>query len=352
MKRALASLSTCFLLCTAMCGLPALTFPQQGVGDSQPVDTASLGPKIDAAPTSGAPITVAPTVSPSTVIPPAVRSPVEVSLYASPTRKDHIGRIVAPVMINGHGPYRFIVDTGASISTVSPQLVESLKLVTDDSPMLMNGITGSADVPSVLIDRMEAGDLVFKSIRLPVVWAPLMAGADGILGAAGLKSERILVDFMHNRVKIVSSDRSGKPIGFERVPAARLESGLMTISAQVGWVRARAVIDTGSERTLGNLALRDALHNINRSKAQFADVYGSTSAIVPGQIETAPTMSLGRIKISNVDVVYGDFHIFEVWKMQAKPALILGMDVLGTVRALGIDFRTQDVYVEDSDLGI
>ena len=33
----------------------------------------------------------------------------------------------------------------------------------------------------------------------------------------------------------------------------------MSIAARVGWVRARAIIDTGSERSLGNLALRDAL---------------------------------------------------------------------------------------------
>jgi hypothetical protein len=30
--------------------------------------------------------------------------------------------IVAPVMINGKGPFRLIVDTGASYSTISPQL--------------------------------------------------------------------------------------------------------------------------------------------------------------------------------------------------------------------------------------
>lgn len=31
-------------------------------------------------------------------------------LYASPTRLDRIGRVVAPVMINGRGPFRLVVD--------------------------------------------------------------------------------------------------------------------------------------------------------------------------------------------------------------------------------------------------
>jgi hypothetical protein len=31
--------------------------------------------------------------------------------------------------------------------------------------------------------------------------------------------------------------------------------------------------------------------------------------------------------------------------MQDKPAMIIGMDVLGTVASLSIDFKNQDVYV-------
>jgi hypothetical protein len=43
-------------------------------------------------------------------------------------------------------------------------------------------------------------------------------------------------------------------------------------------------------------------------------------------------------------LVYGDFHIFKVWDMQDKPAMIIGMDILGTVDALTIDFQRQEVY--------
>jgi len=34
--------------------------------------------------------------------------------------------------------------------------------------------------------------------------------------------------------------------------------------------------------------------------------------------------------------------------MQDKPAMIVGMDVLGTVGSLGIDFKNQDVYFTSS----
>jgi hypothetical protein len=63
-------------------------------------------------------------------------------------------------------------------------------------------------------------------------------------------------------------------------------------------------------------------------------------------------ISLGDVRIADVSLVYGQFHIFDVWQMNDKPALIVGMDVLGSVSAFRIDFRTQDVYVLGRYLGM
>lgn len=258
-------------------------------------------------------------------------------------------------MVNGEGPFRFIIDTGASHSTISPQLATRLGLtVTDSTPMLVNGITGTALVPSVEIEKLEAGALVYEDVRFPVVWAPVMAGADGILGVAGLKKERILVEFSHNRVCVTQKGLMGTPLGFIRIPAYRLEGGLMSIDARVGSVKARAIIDTGAERSLGNLALREGLERLRNAmqKTKMTDVYGSTDAVVQGEIGTAPLIALGPIKIADVDLVYGDFHIFQVWKLEDRPALIIGMDVLGSVQSLEIDFRNQEIYVEGVYLNV
>ncbi len=208
----------------------------------------------------------------SRIAPPTAPTvPEDPTLFASPTTRDHIGRIVVPVKINGRGPFRFIVDTGASDSTVSPQLAQTLGLQPTQDAILLDGITGSSRVPSVHIDMLQAGDLTFKSLRLPVVWAPVMAGADGILGIAGLKAERIIVDFKRNRVSIARARDVVPPAGFVRIPAHRLENGLIMINADVGWVRARAIIDTGAERSLGNLALRDALRAVRERNLKRRD---------------------------------------------------------------------------------
>jgi Aspartyl protease len=272
------------------------------------------------------------------------------SLFASPTTLDHVGRVVVPVKINGRGPYRFIVDTGANHSTITPGLVRELGLTAGTKSLItLDGITGAAQVTYVLIDRLQAGDLTLEDTALPVVSAATMAGADGILGAAGMSQKSLLIDFRRNRVAIASHVEPAARAEAVKIHAARVVDGLMVLDTVVGGVHVEAVLDTGSERTLGNLALRNALKSQKRPTrgfvAQLTSVYGATKEVEPGEITVAPMIVLGTLRMIDVMVVYGDFHIFKIWDMQDKPALILGMDVLGTVASLNIDFKNQNVYV-------
>ncbi len=287
----------------------------------------------------------------STVESKATVTPQEESLFALPTTFDHIGRVVVATMVNGKGPFRFIVDTGATYSTVSPGLVRTLGLKPAELPgIVVNGITGTAQVNAVTIDTLQAGDLTVDGLVAPVVWAPVMAGADGIFGAAGLTEKSLSVDFERNRVRVGRGVEPALRKEAMKIHAVRLTHGLITLQSQVGRVRTLAVIDTGSERTLGNLALRDALklHNRTGAEALITSVYGATEQVEHGELWTAPTISIDSMRINDVQVVYGDFHIFKVWGMEDKPAIIVGMDVLGTVGSLGIDFKNQDIYLTSS----
>jgi predicted aspartyl protease len=285
---------------------------------------------------------------PGGVVPATTSGHGEALLVATPTTRDHIGRVIVPVTINGQGPFRFIVDTGANHSTISPGLVQTLGLQPSvEASILLDGITGSAQVTFVTINRLQAGDMTIEGTTLPVVSADIMGGADGILGAAGFTTKSLIVDFQRNRVAIARNVAAGVRTEAMRVHALRLTHGLITLDTRVGGVRVQAVIDTGSERTLGNLALRDALRMPGRRGAvvQVTSVYGATEKIEAGEIRIAPTIAIESLRVSDVAIVYGDFHIFKVWEMVDKPAMIIGMDVLGTVPALGIDFEKQDVYL-------
>jgi len=295
------------------------------------------GPALAAAPALGA---VVPGGPPST-------DEGEETLFAAPTTRDHVGRIVVRVTLNGQGPFRFVVDTGASRSAISPRLAQTLGLEPGaESVVELNGITGSALVPSVMIRTLQAGDLRIENTALPVVSAPVMAGADGILGAAGLNSNSLYVDFQRDRVSITSGGGWRTRQGYFRIHGSRVAGGLVALDATVDGVRVRAVIDTGSERTLGNVALRAAVDARRRARAEHAaKVYGATQEVASGDVQTTGVIVLDSVRIDDVPIVYGDFHIFRVWGLQNSPALVLGMDVLGTVDSLAVDFLHGDVYL-------
>jgi len=79
--------------------------------------------------------------------------------------------------------------------------------------------------------------------------------------------------------------------------------------------------------------------------ARVTSVYGATEDVEPGEVILAPVISIGSLRVLDVDLVCGDFHIFKVWGMNDRPAMIIGMDVLGTAASLGIDFKNHDVYL-------
>ena len=267
-------------------------------------------------------------------------------LCASPTTRDHIGRVVVPVTINGQGPFRFIVDTGASHSTISPTAANALGLTPNSVPsIVLDGITGSTTVSAVTVDTLETGALRLERTAMPVVWVPVLAGADGILGAAGLSSQSLVVDFQHNKVTIAGRMGAHLRSRSLRVHAARLPDGLITINTRVAGVKVRAVIDTGAQRSLGNLALRNAVIPTREAgeMTHVTSVYGATKDIEAGELLRVPVVAIEAMRIENVELVFGDFHIFKVWDMADQPAMIIGMDVLGTMTTLAIDFKNHDI---------
>jgi predicted aspartyl protease len=284
--------------------------------------------------------------SPS-VLPPDPDEP----MFAAPTRLDRVGRVLAPVMVNGKGPFRFVLDTGANYSTVSPLLVSALglEMAPEEQARMVHGVTGSARVSTVHIDKLEAGTMVLQNAYMPVVQTSINLRAHGILGVAGLQQARVFVDFRHDSV-VISRTRVRREdlSSYFVIDASRMEDGLLAVNANVRGVRAKAIIDTGAERTLGNIALRDAIRARHRhhGESRFTEVYGATDQVAEGEAELPATISIGDISVNHVEVTYGDFHIFEAWNLKDRPAMLIGMDVLGVADALVIDFRSRQILVK------
>src|SRR5258708_36178299 len=138
--------------------------------------------------------------------------------YVSPTRRDQIGRIWAPVMINGRGPFRLVLDTGASHSAITALVALALGIPTDRSPpVILRGVTGFATVPTIRVDTLSIGDVAVDQAILPIV-PDALGGAEGGLGSEGLVGKRIFIDFRHDRVHISDSRNERRRPGLSSVP--------------------------------------------------------------------------------------------------------------------------------------
>jgi predicted aspartyl protease len=269
--------------------------------------------------------------------------------FVAPTRRDKIGRIWAPVLVNGQGPFRLVLDTGASHSALTARVVAELGIVFDPShTVMLRGATGSAQVPFVPVDTLEFGDLLVEPKRLPIV-PDALGGAEGILGTDGLAGKRIHIDFRKDSITIMRSKNERAASGYATIPVRFLRGRLLVVNATLGGLPVKAVIDTGGQATLGNEALRIALAERRRRQQQDAvpdDVTGATLDVQLGSRVATPSLALGEILVRNPAMTFADFAIFEHWKMTEEPAMLIGMDVLGLLDTLIIDYRRKELQVK------
>jgi hypothetical protein len=265
--------------------------------------------------------------------------------YVAPTTRDRIGRIWAPVYLDGKGPFRLVLDTGANHSAVIERVAEVLgDHARTRSTARLHGATGTAIVPIIRVDELVVGDLMQAPVKLPVL-LDVFGGADGVLGNDGLHDKRIVIDFKHDSISIKRSRRERPGDGFKTVPITFARDYLPIIDARVGQIPVKAIIDTGAPDSLGNMALLNALKQ-HVGDSPNTDIVGVTLDIEHGYRAHMPTIYLqAAVEVRGAALNFGDVYIFQHWRMINEPSIMLGMDVLGVMEEIIIDYRTHELHI-------
>ncbi|MDZ4370915.1 MAG: retroviral-like aspartic protease family protein [Phenylobacterium sp.] len=260
-------------------------------------------------------------------------------LATQESRHEHI---LAPVTINGRGPFNFLIDTGANISCVSDRLAAHLDL-TSTASAPVHTVVGVRQRPIVHLDNLQVGPRSRRNVKAPAL--PIRgAEVDGVLGVDWLKGQRLVLDFKGQRMMITKSqgDRgeAGKVVV---VPARRRKGQLTIIDADLSGRRISAIIDSGAQGTLCNGRLRD-LVRAQEAKTGRADVprpvrmetlAGET---FHGESVFLPFLRLGGLHLGNVPVTCADMHVFKIWNLETTPALVIGIDLLSQFEQVALDF--------------
>ena len=74
-----------------------------------------------------------------------------------------------------------------------------------------------------------------------------------------------------------------------------------------------------------------------------AVVHGATPDIADGDVQEIKEARIGDMTLTNLEVIFADFHVFKLWGLDQEPALLIGMDMLGVLDRLVIDYRRNEV---------
>lgn len=251
-------------------------------------------------------------------------------------------RMTISVDINGAGPYRFVVDSGADSSVVGTRVARSLALPLG-TPVTVNGMTGSSRVPRVLVDELRLGAVRIPNLELPVLEERDLGG-DGMLGIDALAEERLMMDFDKRLITVEDASKPAPRMDGEIVVTARRRRGqLILTQARANGRPVEAVIDTGSEITIGNLALRNQIIRGRSARIETIEVTGVTGVTVPLEIARVSEIRLGSVILRNVPIAFADVPPFAVFGMANQPALLLGTDLMENFRRISLDFRARKV---------
>lgn len=254
-------------------------------------------------------------------------------------------RLTVKVDVGLKGPYNFIIDTGAERTVVSRELAGALRLV-PGRPVMVTSMTTTTQVNTVIVP-----DLSIKTIgQLHTVTAPALLarnlGAVGLLGIDTLRNHQVSIDFEHGTMAVRPSEKRKK---YERrdpdeiIVTAKSQFGqLIVTDAYYGSTRIQVVLDTGSQVTMGNNALRRRIGN-RAGKPTPIELTSVTGDQTVAAYTYIPDIKVGDVAFGEMPVAFADVKPFERFGLTKRPALLLGMDALRSFRRVDIDFPNRQV---------
>lgn len=262
------------------------------------------------------------------------------------TGLDRALRMTVPVMINGQGPFDFVVDTGADRTVISEELAERLNLPQSGTATL-HAMGGSAKVKLVSIKTVQVSTNIAKRVEAAAL-PRRNVGADGLLGIDSLKNQRIVMNFQSNtmRVEPASVPEEAVPLDSDLIiVTAKTRLGqLVMVDADANGQKIWVVVDTGAQNSIANSRLRALLvkrvPETEIKSISMVDVLGRTT---PAEYTVVSKLRIGGVSMGNAAIAFADAHPFKLFGLLRKPSMLLGVESLRSFRRVSVDFATRKV---------
>ena len=247
-------------------------------------------------------------------------------------------RMSVPVTINGRGPFPFVVDTASNRSVVSDTLARQLRLPSTGA-VRVRVATSLASTNGVKVESLAVGNRRLSNFQAPVFTQDNL-GALGMLGIDAVANQRLVMDFRKKSMTLTRTMRREPEPGALVVQARSKYGQLLLVDSSAEGVPLYVIIDTGSEATLGNTAMRSFLARRRQQPVEVISVAGDSAKADLGLLSE---LHIGQVIVRNQQVAYADLYVFEQLGLHGKPSMLLGMSTLRQCAKVSIDFPAREV---------
>ena len=267
------------------------------------------------------------------------------------------GHIIVEAMINDQGPFKFALDTGASISVIFDQTREKAGLdLLAGERVLVHGMIGIGDFPITTIASLNVGSETWTNARVASLPAhtDVSLEIDGILGVDFLRRYAVGVSPQDEVVRLyppaLVSERSY--FGWASIPMRQLQIGrgnatAYTINLYINDITIPALLDLGAGANLMNWHAARAIRVRPKRPGSKNRIFGAVGVVpIIAQLEVR-NMKIGVVHWRNRTFLISDFSIFEVLDLENKSAAIVGPSLFKE-RDFVIDFERSRLLLRTS----
>jgi len=290
----------------------------------------------------------------------SVKAAAQEPIAVLPYRLDYDGLITVSASINGHGPYDFVIDTGATLTIAFQNLatIEALQPTGGPRKRVL-GISGAEE-----LDTYRFGDVALGAAVLPdhvgVIipdWAAPRKTPAGIIGIDFLKRYAVIFDVRAKSISLyphggLPKEKIGKwkSAKLRANTYAATSGALYTTKGLVNRSPTTFVIDLGSVATLINYRAAEAMFSSVVSRdigegfttgSRLRDVFDDRSR---ARTAILNRIQIGRTSWRNVGVWVKNAPIFDEIGVQRLPFALLGADLLAA-QDFALDFGESKIYI-------
>ena len=260
------------------------------------------------------------------------------------------GHLISPVLLNGAGPFDFVLDTCASRSVLVAGTPERLGLSpAAGGQAAIHGASGNGAAALFRLDRLELdgrarGPVTLASLPAPPAGPPAWAGVIGVDMFADYVAE---FDVPGGSFRLLDAATDLSAAGaWTTLPFALNAARFPVLQGTLDGRPLHVLLDTGARRTLINWPAARLLGLVpgDPSLTAAEPVRGATVQQIAAVKRAFGTIAIGGFSIPAGEIVIADLPVFGPLGWADEPAMILGMDRMGAYR-FAVDYPRSRLLV-------